>query len=126
MRVLWRTGPEAATPLLRGVLATNARARGLRAIEAARKALAAQTLAGKDPRASANAGQKRGKSNAEQHRRNREWKLESGDAARRDRAWFLREITPKLDAFSLAEIARATGLSLAACSRIRSGYTMAC
>jgi hypothetical protein len=28
---------------------------------------------------------------------------------------------PKLDAFSLKEIARATGLSLAACSRIRGG-----
>ena len=28
---------------------------------------------------------------------------------------------PKLDAFSLAEIAKATGLSLAACSRFRAG-----
>jgi hypothetical protein len=36
-------------------------------------------------------------------------------------AWFKREITPKLDAFTLAEIAAATGLSLAACSRVRSG-----
>lgn len=40
---------------------------------------------------------------------------------KRDRAWFLREIMPKLDAFSLAEIAEATGLSLAACSRFRAG-----
>jgi hypothetical protein len=31
------------------------------------------------------------------------------------------DVTPKLDAFSLAEIARATGLSLAACSRVRAG-----
>ena len=39
----------------------------------------------------------------------------------RDEAWFKREIAPKLDAFTLAEIAAATGLSLAACSRIRAG-----
>lgn len=34
---------------------------------------------------------------------------------------FKREIEPTLDAFSLKEIAAATGLSLAACLRIRSG-----
>jgi hypothetical protein len=39
----------------------------------------------------------------------------------RDEAWFKREIASKLDAFSLREIAAATGLSLAACSRIRAG-----
>jgi hypothetical protein len=39
----------------------------------------------------------------------------------RDIAWFKREIAPKLDGFTLAEIAAATGLSLAACSRIRAG-----
>jgi hypothetical protein len=33
----------------------------------------------------------------------------------------LREIAPRLDAYSLSEIANATGLSLAACSRIRAG-----
>lgn len=32
-----------------------------------------------------------------------------------------REITPKLDGFSLSAIAQATGLSLAACSRFRAG-----
>jgi hypothetical protein len=37
----------------------------------------------------------------------------------RDGAWFEREIGPKLDAFALKEIGKATGLSLAACSRIR-------
>jgi hypothetical protein len=31
-------------------------------------------------------------------------------------AWFKREIAPKLDAFTLKEIAKATGLSLAACA----------
>jgi hypothetical protein len=39
----------------------------------------------------------------------------------RDEAWFKREILPKLDAFALAELANATGLSLAACSRFRAG-----
>jgi len=39
----------------------------------------------------------------------------------RDEAWFKREIALKLDAFTLTEIAAATGLSLAACSRIRAG-----
>lgn len=97
------------------------RAHGLRAIAAARKALAAQSRTGKDPRSSREAGRKRGEANAEHHRRNREWKREHGDGAGHDRAWFLREVTPKLDAFSLAEIARATGLSLAACSRFRAG-----
>jgi hypothetical protein len=39
----------------------------------------------------------------------------------RDEAWFQREVVPKLDAFTLSEIAQATGLSLATCSRIRAG-----
>jgi len=97
------------------------RERGLRAIAVARKALAAQTATGTDPRGSVEAGHKRGEANAEQHRRNREWQHEHGQSAERDRAWFLREITPKLDGFSLTEISRATGLSLAACSRFRTG-----
>lgn len=53
------------------------------------------------------------------HSRNRRWTREH--PGQRDQAWFKREIAPKLDAFSLAEIAKATGLSFAACSRIRSG-----
>ncbi|MHB1770110.1 MAG: hypothetical protein ACYCPH_03510 [Minisyncoccota bacterium] len=32
-----------------------------------------------------------------------------------------REITPKLDGYSLSEVAQAVGLSLAACSRFRTG-----
>jgi hypothetical protein len=95
--------------------------RGLRAIAIARKTLAAQAAAGQDPRATSHAGRKRGEANAEHHRRNRQWKRERGQSAGRDRAWFLREIAPKLDAFSLTEIAAATGLSLAACSRFRAG-----
>ncbi len=95
--------------------------RGLRAIQAARKVLAVQAAAGEDPRATSHAGRKRGEANAEQHRRNREWRRAHGQDAKRDRAWFLREIAPKLDAFSLSEIAEATGLSLAACSRFRAG-----
>ena len=37
------------------------------------------------------------------------------------RSWFKGEIVPKLDSFSLKEIGKATGLSLAARSRTRSG-----
>ncbi len=58
--------------------------------------------------------------NAEQHRRNREW-TRSAESPGRDRAWFLREVVPRLDAYPLSQIAKATGLSLAACSRIRAG-----
>ncbi len=96
------------------------RERGLRAIEAARKALAAQAAEGNDPRASDRVGPKRGEAISEQHRRNRVW-ARGAESAGRDPAWFLREVVPKLDAFTLAEIAKATGLSLAACSRIRAG-----
>jgi hypothetical protein len=73
---------------------------------------------GHDPRASDWAGRKRGEANVQQHRRNREW-VRGAESAERDRAWFLREVVPKLDAFTLAEVADATGLSLAACSRFR-------
>ena len=96
------------------------RERGLRAIEAARNALAAQAAAGKDPRASAHAGRKRGDANAEHHRRNHRWAREQ-QGAERDRAWFEREVVPNLESYALNAIARATGLSLAACSRIRAG-----
>ena len=95
------------------------RERGLRAIAAARKALAAQAAAGRDPRTSVQAGCKRGEANAEQHRRNHRWDREH--PGQRDRAWFEREIVAKLAAFSLEEIGKATGLSLAACSRVRGG-----
>lgn len=80
------------------------RAHGLRAIEAARKALAVQTAAGDDPRASDRAGRKRGEANAAQHWRNRAWAR--GSVADRDAAWFLREIVPKLDGYSLSQIVR--------------------
>ncbi|HVN69518.1 MAG TPA: CRISPR-associated endonuclease Cas1 [Candidatus Binatia bacterium] len=95
------------------------REHGLRAISAARKALAAQAAAGDDPRRSAVVNRARGEAIAEGHRRNRSWAREH--PGQRDEAWFKREIAPRLDAFSLKEIAAATGLSLAACSRIRSG-----
>jgi hypothetical protein len=61
----------------------------------------------------------RGEAVAEGHRRNRSWAREH--PGQRDEAWFKREVAPKLDAFSLKEIAAATSLSLAACSRIRAG-----
>jgi hypothetical protein len=92
---------------------------GLRAIKVARKALAAQAAAGNDPRRSAAVNRLRGEAISEGHRRNRRWAHEH--PGQRDEAWFKREIAPKLDAFTLAEIAKATGLSLAACSRFRAG-----
>jgi hypothetical protein len=95
------------------------REQGLRAIEAARKALAAQTAAGYDPRRSADVNRARGEAISEGHRRNRSWAREH--PGQRDEAWFKREIAPKLDTFSLKEIGKATGLSFAACSRIRAG-----
>ena len=95
------------------------REHGLRAISAARKALAAQTAAGNDPRRGAAVNRVRGEAISEGHRRNRSWAREHPE--QRGEAWFRREIVPKLDAFSLKEIGKATGLSLAACSRIRAG-----
>jgi CRISPR-associated protein Cas1 len=95
------------------------REHGLRAIEAARKVLAAQTAAGNDPRRSAAVNHARGEAISDGHRRNRRWAREH--PGQRDEAWFKREVAPKLDAFSLKEIAAATGLSLVACSRIRAG-----
>ena len=96
------------------------RARAERAIATAREALATQALVARaDPRASATANAQRGEANAEHHRRNRQWAKEHPE--QRDRAWFLREITPKLDGYSLKAIAQATGLSLAASSRFRAG-----
>jgi len=95
------------------------REHGLRAIEAARKALAAQTAAGNDPRRSADVNRARGEAISDAHGRNRRCAREH--PGQRDEAWFKREIVPKLDAFSLKEIGKATGLSLAASSRIRAG-----
>jgi len=61
----------------------------------------------------------RGEAIAEGHQRNRRWAREH--PGHRDEAWFKHEVGPKLDAFSLKEMGKATGLSLAACSRIRAG-----
>jgi hypothetical protein len=95
------------------------REHGRRAIEAARKALAAQAAAGNDPRRSASVNRVRAEAISDGHRRNRRWAREHPN--QRDEVWFKREIAPKLDDFSLKEISKATGLSLAACSRIRAG-----
>jgi hypothetical protein len=56
---------------------------------------------------------------SEGHRRNRNWVREH--PGERDETWFKRRIVPRLDAFTLKEMGKATGLSLAACSRIRAG-----
>jgi CRISPR-associated endonuclease Cas1 len=102
-----------------GCMPKARREHGLRAIEAARKALASQTASGNDPRRSPEMNRKRGEAIIEGHRRNRQWAREHLE--QRDDAWFKCEIAPKLDGFSLKEISKTTGLSLAACSRIRSG-----
>jgi len=95
-------------------------AQGNKAVVAARKALAAQAAVGNDPRRDPEVNRKRAVAVSEGHRRNREWKREH-DPEKRDEAWFRREMLPKLDDFPLKELAAATGLSLVACSRIRSG-----
>jgi hypothetical protein len=77
-------------------------------------------VAGTDPRRDPEVNRKRAAAVSEAHRRNREWKREHGSQPR-DASWFRREVLPKLDALSLKELAVATGLSLVACSRIRSG-----
>ena len=84
------------------------REHGLRAIEAARKALAAQTAAGNDPRRSAEVNRARGEAIAEGHRAIAGWAREH--PGQRDEAWFKREVAPKLDAFSLKEIGKAYGI----------------
>jgi hypothetical protein len=91
-----------------------------KAVVAARKALAAQAAAGKDPRKDPEVNQRRSVAISEGHRRNRAWKGEDG-AQPCDETWFRREVLPRLDGFSLKAMADATRLSLTACSRIRSG-----
>jgi hypothetical protein len=93
------------------------REQGLLAIAVARKTLAQQTVDGNDPRKGAVVNVARGEAISEGHRRNRSWSREH--PSQRDEAWYKREIAPKLDGFTLSEIAAATGLSLAACSRFR-------
>ena len=76
--------------------------------------------AGEDPRKDSEVNRRRAAAISEGHRPNHDW---SGEHAsnRGDEAWFRREVLPKLDSFSLTVTAAATGLSPAACSRIRSG-----
>lgn len=97
------------------------RERGLRAIERARETLRRQAVSGQDPRSDAATNCKRGAAVAERRRRNRQWKREHPEGVGRDRAWFLREVMPKLDDVPLSAIARVTGLSPASCSRYRDG-----
>jgi len=88
-------------------------------IEAARKAVALQAAERNDPRASDRAECKREEAISNQHRRRRAWAR--GSVADRNAAWFLREVGPKPEGYSLSQIAKATWLFLAACSRIRAG-----
>jgi hypothetical protein len=76
---------------------------------------------GNDPRADAETNRKRSEAIVEQRRRSRQWKRENPNDGGHDRAWFLREVMPRLDDVPLSAIASVTGLSLAACSRYRAG-----
>jgi CRISPR-associated endonuclease Cas1 len=91
-----------------------------KAVAIARKALAERTAAGEDPRKDPDVNRRRGVAISDGHRRNREWDRDN-TSTDRDEAWFRREAVPRLDGFSLREIAEVTGLSLAACSRYRAG-----
>lgn len=75
---------DACTPSAR-------REHGPRAMEVARKALAAQATAGKDPRRSAAVNGARGEAISDGYRRNRNWAREH--PGQLDEAWFKREIT---------------------------------
>ena len=81
------------------------REHGLRAIEVARKTLAQQASEGNDPRKNVAVNRARGEAISEGHRRNRSWSREH--PSQRDEAWYRREIAPRLDAFTLGEIAAA-------------------
>jgi hypothetical protein len=93
MRTLRETGRQAPTAPLRRLMPITKREHGLRAIEAARKALAAQTAAGNDPRRSAVVNRARGDAVSEGHRRNRSWAREH--PGQRDQAWFRREVAAR-------------------------------
>lgn len=70
--------------------AANAR----KAVAAARKALAVQAAAGKDPRKDPEVNRRWATAISETHRRNREWKREHSDD-RRDEAWFRSRGAPR-------------------------------
>lgn len=81
--------------------------------------LAALRAVGRDPAHGGTAAGKRRKRHLEQTRAAADWEGERGDAADPDE--FRREILPGLQAWSLREIRRRTGLSLRYCSQIRRG-----
>jgi hypothetical protein len=80
---------QAQAPALR-CMPKARRQHGLRAIAAARKALAAQSVAGHDPRRSVAVNRARGEAISEGHRRNRSWAREH--PRQREEAWFKRQI----------------------------------
>jgi hypothetical protein len=116
-----KTRREVPPPSLRSVHAAGTSRAWTKGDRIRTPALRLQTLAGNDPRADAETNRKRGDAIIEQRRRSREWKRQNPNDAGHDRAWFLREVMPKLDDVPLSAIARVTGLSLAACSRYRAG-----
>ncbi len=57
----------------------------------------------------------------EQHEAIRDWESRHHDMVRQDASVFRQQVLPRLQQFTLAELAEATGLSRAYCGRIRSG-----
>ncbi len=86
----------------------------------ANKALAAQRAAGNDPTNTPVAAAKRSKSLSKRKEEESSWRPNA-----EDRSWtgdrYQAEILPALEGLPLSALMRATGLSLSACSRIRSG-----
>jgi hypothetical protein len=66
---------------------------------------------------------RRRKGNAVQRAEQAEWETENSGVVH-DRAWFRSELLPKLEQLTLTSIARATGTSTSAASKIRSGQMM--
>jgi CRISPR-associated endonuclease Cas1 len=95
-------------------------ARANEVIAVAREALALQSAKGADPRKAFSHHPGRSHAISEGHRLNREWEQQHGRDPGKV-AWYRREVLPGLSRRTLTQIAERTGLSLGACSRIRSG-----
>jgi hypothetical protein len=89
-------------------------------VQAANAALAAMRAAGTDPTNTPRAAAKRSASLSARKREELAWQSDEEDSSwTRDR--YERELLPALGAVPLSSIKQATGLSIPACSRIRSG-----
>lgn len=81
--------------------------------------LAKRRAAGTDPAHGGEAGKARWQRNANHLHAISEWKRDNTDV--QELQWFTRDILPKLQAVSLRELSRATGLTEGYCSFVRRG-----